>query len=122
MGGYCEQKNDHVNDQLARKICYVDFAHLITSDANVCTVRGLLSLIQDCDILSLQNKTFGEGKLLLRNILFGGESGLSIGANIGLTLLRVFTGLSLAFAHGIGKIPPGEGLVERAATLGFPAP
>jgi putative oxidoreductase len=48
---------------------------------------------------------------LLRNILFGGESGLSVAANSGLTLLR-----------GISKVPPGEGLVERAGTLGFPAP
>ena len=59
---------------------------------------------------------------MLRNILFGGESGLSVASNAGTTLLRVFTGLSLAFAHGFGKIPVGEGLVERAATLGFPAP
>ena len=59
---------------------------------------------------------------MLRNILFGGESGLSVAANAGLTLLRVFTGLSLAFAHGIGKLPPSEGLIERAGTLGFPAP
>jgi putative oxidoreductase len=59
---------------------------------------------------------------LLRNILFGGESGLSVAANAGLILLRVFTGTSLAFAHGIGKLPPGEGLIERAGTLGFPTP
>lgn len=59
---------------------------------------------------------------MLRNILFGGESGLSVAANAGLTTLRVFTGLSLALAHGIGKIPPGEGLIERAGSLGFPAP
>jgi putative oxidoreductase len=43
-------------------------------------------------------------------------------ANIGLTILRVFTGLAMAFAHGIGKIPPSERFVERVGLLGFPAP
>ena len=55
-------------------------------------------------------------------MLFGGESGLSPAANAGLTILRIFTGLSLAAAHGIGKIPPGEGLITRAGELGFPVP
>lgn len=59
---------------------------------------------------------------MLRNLLFGGESGLSVPANLGLTLLRVFTGLSLALSHGIGKIPPTEGLVETTGSLGFPMP
>lgn len=59
---------------------------------------------------------------MLKNILFGGESGLSYAANAGLTLLRIFAGISLAFAHGFGKIPPGEGLVTGTANLGFPMP
>jgi len=59
---------------------------------------------------------------LLKTILFGGESGLSYIANAGLTLLRIFTGISLAFAHGIGKVPPGEGLITGTANLGFPMP
>ncbi len=59
---------------------------------------------------------------MLKNILFGGESGLSYAANAGLALLRIFAGISLAFAHGFGKVPPGEGLVTGAANLGFPAP
>jgi putative oxidoreductase len=59
---------------------------------------------------------------LLKNILFGGESGISLIGNAGLTLLRVFTGLSLAFAHGIDKIPPNEGLIGSVTSLGFPAP
>lgn len=41
-------------------------------------------------------------------------------ANAGLTLLRVFTGLSLAFAHGIGKLPPSEQFIQGVAKLGFP--
>ncbi|MGD9590399.1 MAG: DoxX family protein [Pyrinomonadaceae bacterium] len=59
---------------------------------------------------------------MVKTILFGGESGLSYAANAGLTLLRIFTGIALAFAHGIGKLPPGEGLVNRAGEIGFPAP
>lgn len=59
---------------------------------------------------------------MFKTILFGGESGLSYIANAGLTLLRIFAGISLAFAHGIGKIPPGEGLVTGTANLGFPMP
>lgn len=59
---------------------------------------------------------------MLRNILFGGESGLSYAANAGLTLLRIFAGVSLAFAHGFGKVPPGEGLITGTANLGFPMP
>ena len=59
---------------------------------------------------------------MLKKLLFGGESGLSAPANIGLTLLRIFTGVSLMMAHGVGKIPPPEGLVNRTGEMGFPVP
>lgn len=59
---------------------------------------------------------------MLKQILFGGESGLSYFANAGVTLLRIFAGVSLAFAHGIGKVPPGEQLIAGTANLGFPLP
>ena len=59
---------------------------------------------------------------MLKRILFGGESGLSVQANLGLTLLRIFTGVALMMAHGMGKMPPPEGLVTRAGEIGFPAP
>ena len=58
----------------------------------------------------------------MKSILFGGESGLSYAANAGLTLLRIFAGVALAFSHGIGKVPPGDGLISGARNLGFPAP
>jgi len=84
--------------------------------------RFLLSLSVNCAILSQQNKTrTGEIKLL-KTILFGGETGLSYTANAGLALLRTFTGVALAFAHGFSKVPPGEGLITRAGELGFPMP
>ncbi len=59
---------------------------------------------------------------MVKTILFGGETGLSYIANAGVTLLRVFAGISLALAHGIGKVPPSEGLIGRSAELGFPVP
>ncbi|HEX6124318.1 MAG TPA: DoxX family protein [Pyrinomonadaceae bacterium] len=59
---------------------------------------------------------------MLKKILFGGESGLSVQANAGLTLLRIFAGVALMMAHGIGKLPPSEGLITRAAGFGFPVP
>src|SRR5215204_2093514 len=59
---------------------------------------------------------------MLKRVLFGGESGLSIPANAGLTLLRIFAGVSLMMAHGLGKLPPPEGLINRTAEFGFPIP
>ena len=59
---------------------------------------------------------------MLKRFLFGGESGLSVPANAGLTLLRIFAGISLMMAHGVSKIPPSEGLINRAGEIGFPAP
>ena len=59
---------------------------------------------------------------MLKRVLFGGESGLSFQANAGLTLLRIFTGVALMMAHGIGKVPPSDGLVTRAGEFGFPLP
>jgi putative oxidoreductase len=34
---------------------------------------------------------------------------------------RVFVGLSMALAHGMGKIPPAEGLIGALASKGIPA-
>lgn len=51
-----------------------------------------------------------------------GALGAPFPTQVGLLLLRVFAGLSLALAHGVGKIPPGEGFVELVAGMGFPAP
>jgi len=59
---------------------------------------------------------------MLKRILFGGESGLSVPANAGLTLLRIFAGVALMMAHGRGKLPPPEGLISGAAGMGFPSP
>ncbi|MEJ7846846.1 MAG: DoxX family protein [Pyrinomonadaceae bacterium] len=59
---------------------------------------------------------------MLEKILFGGEPGLSVSANAGLTLLRIFAGVSLALAHGSGKMPPSEGFIGGTASMGLPMP
>lgn len=89
---------------------------------NVPKLSILLYFTINCAILLAQNKPFKGENSLLKNILFGGESGLSYAANAGLALLRIFAGVSLALAHGIGKIPPGEGIITGTANLGFPMP
>jgi putative oxidoreductase len=48
--------------------------------------------------------------------------GASRAADLGLLLLRLAGGLSLALAHGLGKLPPSARFVERVGGMGFPAP
>ncbi|MCE2438055.1 MAG: DoxX family protein [Candidatus Latescibacteria bacterium] len=59
---------------------------------------------------------------MYKELLFGGAEIDSDKANLGLAILRVIAGLSMAFGHGIGKIPPSPGLVAGTAKLGFPLP
>lgn len=59
---------------------------------------------------------------MLKTILFGGAPIRSVAASAGLALLRIFTGVALAFGHGIGKVPPSDRFVEGVGKLGFPAP
>ena len=44
----------------------------------------------------------------------------SVMADVGMTLLRVFAGLSLALAHGLGKLPPQPGFVQGVDGMGLP--
>lgn len=39
-----------------------------------------------------------------------------------ITLLRVFVGLSMAFGHGLGKLPPSEKFLMGLQEMGFPSP
>ena len=55
-------------------------------------------------------------------LIFSGTYLPSFKANIGIALLRIYTGLSMAFGHGVGKIPPSGKFVEGIADMGFPAP
>jgi putative oxidoreductase len=42
--------------------------------------------------------------------------------DLGLFLFRVFVGLAMAFAHGLGKVPPSDQLTQGLAGMGFPLP
>jgi putative oxidoreductase len=56
--------------------------------------------------------------------LVSGTDMPNLPAEIGMTTLRVFAGLSMALAHGLGKIrePASEGLVSTINQLGLPSP
>jgi putative oxidoreductase len=57
----------------------------------------------------------------MNSVLFGGVRMSSALGDLGLLVLRVFAGLSLVYAHGWSKVPPGEGFVKTVTSLGFPA-
>lgn len=42
--------------------------------------------------------------------------------DLGLLLFRLFIGITMAFAHGMGKLPPNEQLIGGVAAIGFPMP
>lgn len=42
--------------------------------------------------------------------------------DLALLLLRLFVGLTMAFGHGLSKLPPPEQLVQGVTAMGFPAP
>lgn len=59
--------------------------------------------------------------MTLRQLAFGsGET--STATDIGLLILRLGFGLTMAFAHGLGKVPPSEGFINATASMGFPLP
>lgn len=64
----------------------------------------------------------GRRSFSVQDLLFSRPTSDSIAADIGLLLLRVIAGAALAFAHGMGKVPPSEGFIGRVAGMGLPAP
>lgn len=59
---------------------------------------------------------------LLPDLVIGGARIDAVAGDAALTALRAFTGASLAFGHGLGKLPPTEKFVAGVEALGFPAP
>lgn len=57
----------------------------------------------------------------MRDFLFG-STVHDRGTDAGLLVFRLVAGLSLAFFHGIGKVPPSEGFVGMVGGMGLPAP
>lgn len=58
----------------------------------------------------------------IKELLLGGATIDTAYANIGLLILRVYTGLVVASQHGIRKIPPPEKFIQGVGELGFPLP
>ncbi|MBL7543027.1 MAG: DoxX family protein [Bdellovibrionaceae bacterium] len=42
--------------------------------------------------------------------------------SLAVAVLRVFVGLTMAFSHGLGKVPPPEQLIGGLESMGFPMP
>lgn len=57
-----------------------------------------------------------------QGLLFSTATTDSWTAEVGLLLLRIVAGLALAFAHGLGKVPPSAGFIGRVAEMGLVAP
>src|SRR4029453_9502804 len=64
----------------------------------------------------------GRETMKLKSILFGGAEISTTPGNLGLLFLRLVAGISLATAHGLGKLPPSEGFIKGVGERGFPAP
>lgn len=58
----------------------------------------------------------------LAALLFGGRPSGPVASELLLTAVRVFAGLALALAHGLGKIPPPDRFVQGVVKMGFPSP
>ncbi|MDQ2987305.1 MAG: DoxX family protein [Armatimonadota bacterium] len=60
--------------------------------------------------------------MTVKQFFFSARGTGSTLGDLGLLILRLSGGLALAFAHGLGKLPPGEGFVSGVEKMGFPAP
>ena len=58
----------------------------------------------------------------MKRILHGGAYIEPALADLGLTLVRVAAGVSLALAHGVKKVPVSDDFVNGVEDMGFPAP
>ena len=57
----------------------------------------------------------------MKDWVFGSVKLNSVVGDIGLLILRVFAGVSLAMAHGLGKLPPSPQFQSSVENLGLPA-
>lgn len=56
----------------------------------------------------------------MKRFLFHAEAYSSNALNLGLLFFRVAIGLTMAFAHGMGKIPPSAQFTGYVTSLGMP--
>lgn len=55
------------------------------------------------------------------NLIFSARNTNEMNNDMSLAVLRVFIGLTMAFGHGLGKLPPPEMLVNGLKSMGLPA-
>lgn len=58
----------------------------------------------------------------MRRLLFATMPETTLADALGLAALRVFSGLAMALAHGMGKVPPKAGFIGGVEAMGFPLP
>lgn len=58
----------------------------------------------------------------LKSFIFGGAVAVPFGGEFGLFLARLFVGLSMAFAHGLGKMQDPSGIIGGVTKMGLPMP
>lgn len=58
----------------------------------------------------------------MKKYIFGVEDIKSLKLDIGLLGMRLFFGLTMAFAHGFKKMPPSDGFSAKIAEMGLPFP
>jgi putative oxidoreductase len=56
----------------------------------------------------------------VKDFVFGGARLNTVVGDFGLLILRVFAGVSLALAHGFGKLPPSPQFMAGVERLGLP--
>lgn len=73
----------------------------------------------DPSFLNLDRKAF---LMWMKELLFGGPGGATKLADAGLLILRVFTGLSMAIAHGLGKVKNPSQIIGGVRKMELPVP
>lgn len=58
----------------------------------------------------------------MKKLLFHSESYNSLVLNIGILFIRLYFGLTMAFAHGLKKVPPSEKFIGYITSLSLPLP
>lgn len=58
----------------------------------------------------------------LKRLVFGNATLGNGAADLGVAILRIYTGATLALVHGSQKMPPSAQFVDGVAHLGFPLP
>lgn len=58
----------------------------------------------------------------MKGILFSNSAIQGLLPNLGILGVRLSSGLFMAFAHGINKVPPSDGFIGAVGNMGFPLP